>query len=340
MNEYIDKDIVAVNGVLLQYGVYSSPEMLRRDEIRIDADMGDMSIRRIGDGAVMGNHEVHKVVIGEGIQELGDSSFAGHRNIDCVILPESLNKCGEKVFYGSEVDRLEMRRSLSRETYDRLCRESLDAGSGKKLLRKDYGNDPGMGDIELLYKLLRSSEQKLHTAELNEKMHCLFLTQSGYRPQGLKVSVFPLEGREALGEEVYIKKMLLKGENGLVLDESEAEYQQSLTERVGVDIEKFRYGRLDSGLISFDDKDTVFKDDGRVSALLVYESGWVFWHTSIPVRYQGKIYHIVRRSYLVSMDRNRAMTLDHGVYDENGKACSEEMKKTIFGKYRFLSLLS
>lgn len=339
-NGYIDNDIVALDGVLLQYGGYSTVDMLRREEVRIDADMGGTHIWRIGDGAVSGSQEFHNVIIGEGIEELGQYAFSRHRNIDRVVLPESLNKCGSGVFHGSDVVKLEMRRSLSGEAYDRLCLESLKVSGGLKLLRKDYRDDPRMEDMKLMYGILSGSGLKLHNAELYEKMHCLFMTRRGYKPRGYKDALFPLEGRQALGEEMYIKTMIRERFDDLGFVKSEDDYQNSLTDDIGVNMETYSYSRLDGGVISFDDKDSVYKDDGRVSVLFRYESGQIFWYTSIEVRYQGKSYFIVRRNYLVDYRTDPSIILDHGVYDEEGKLCSEEMKKTILGKYRFLSLLS
>lgn len=338
MNSHIDKDIMIVGDTLL----HASPAFKRKDVIHIDAQMGGNRVRRIGDGAMMNEKVLHKVIVGEGIEELGARSFSSHDYIEHLVLPESLNKIEEDAFAATEIVRLEMRRSLSRASYDRIHSEALEVTGGELLLRQRYYDEPGTEeigkDMEMLYTVINATGCEQHTAHLSEMMNCIFLKRDGKKDNGYINREYPFEKMPPLGEEMFVKKLIVDNLEEVVFNHSEKNYQQALTNDIGAEAIPW-YKKISCGLISFDDRDTVFKEDGRVSVLFKYESGLAYWFTTLQVSYRGRIYHIARKHFLLGKGPEPVFVRDHGVYDDKGTLCYGDLKKMIYGKYRFMSLL-
>ena len=348
MNKYFDKDLMIVGDTLMQV----SPDFIHRTMIRIEPRMGstgrrdglqlqadNVRVRRIGAGALMGKMKgLHEVVIAEGIEEVGPRSFADNKRIERLVLPESLKKCGENAFTGTEILKLEIRRSLSRQAYDRIKSEALEVTGGELLLRQCYSDEPGMEDMAVLYSVLNDNRCGQHAAELDERMHCIFVERFDRNDNEVLEKQYPLEGLPAMGEQQYIKRMIVEKWDDLVFTQSEEYYDQALGNDIGVHLQLFN--RVNTcGMISFDDSNTVFKDDGRVSVLFEYVVGLAYWYTSLPVIYKGRFYYIVRKHFMKGSGKTVVFVRDHGVYDDNGMPCSKEMTQIIYGKYRFLSLL-
>ncbi len=338
MNIHIDKDIMVIGDTLLQ----ASPALKRRNVIQIDEQMCGARIRRIGDGAMMNEKVLHKVIVGEGIEELGARSFSSHDYIEHLVLPESLNKIEEDAFAATEIVRLEMRRSLSRASYDRIHSEALEVTGGELLLGRRYYSEPGTEeigkDLKLLYTVINATGCEQHTAQLSERMNCIFLKRDGKKDNGYINREFPFGKMPPLGEEMFVKKLIVDNLEEVVFNRSEKNYQQALTNDIGAESMP-RYKIMKCGLISFDDRDTVVKDDGRVSVLFKYESGLAYWFTTLLVSYRGHLYHIARKHFLLGNGPEPVIVRDHGVYDDKGTLCYGDLKKMIYGKYRFMSLL-
>ena len=324
MGNYIDGTYAALDGVLLSYEG-------KDISLQLPAQLANMNIHTIGDGAVMESANLQQVVVPDGVKRIGNNSFSGCSQLMNAYVPYSVTSFAENAFHNcSKLTNLYIYGMALNEQRYRDLKAFSRRVNGSMYLAQSFPDFKRVKDAV-------SSTDADASNSIQSGITRLFTSQSLEEEKGAASLQRNLDGFGFESEEQYMTETneflrLIADKNACDVDVlSEEQNDQFLRSEKFPPIEK-------TAVFTFDDSKTKL-ENGKYSVFANIKIGYHFWQSKVPIILSGNTYYIYRRHYLSSKPNLNYIRRDVAVFTSKGLVVNRREAQEVYAKYKLLSIL-